>query len=70
MIVYVLPGDWGAVSVVHVLYIELERGIGELLKVFDHSCSFGVLIDIPDTGQIVFVGVDDAGTVAIPPEMS
>jgi len=49
---------------------EVKGRIGKLLKIFNHSGSFGVAVDIPYTGQVVFIGVDDAGGVSITPQVS
>jgi hypothetical protein len=49
---------------------ELEGGVGEFLKVLDHLCPDGIAIDIPDAGEVVFIGVDDAGVVSISPQVS
>ena len=49
---------------------ELEGGVGEFLKVLDHLCPDGIAIDIPDAGEIIRVGIDDAGSIPIFPEVS
>jgi len=49
--------------------IKLEGRIGELLQVVYNICSFGVLVDISNTCEIVFIGIDDAGPVSITPEV-
>ena len=50
--------------------VILEGGIRELFKTVNHSRPFGVPVDVPDAGQVVFIGVDDARSIAIPPEVS
>jgi len=50
--------------------VELERGIAEILEIVHYPRSFGIAIDVTDTGQIVFVGVDDAGPIPVTPEVS
>jgi len=49
---------------------EGKGGIGEMACILDHSGSDGVAVDVPDAGEVVLVGVDDAGLVAISPQMS
>jgi len=38
---------------------ELERGIWKLLEIINHSRPFRVPVNIPYTGQVVLVCVDD-----------
>jgi hypothetical protein len=49
---------------------EGKGRIGELGQVLDHVGSFGVAVDVADTGHVVLVGVDDARGVAVAPEVS
>jgi hypothetical protein len=49
---------------------EVKGGIGEVLEVLDHVGAFGVAVDVSDTGDVVFVGVDDARCISIAPEVS
>jgi len=49
---------------------EGEGGIGELFQILDHSSPYGVAVDIPDTGEVVLIGVDDTGPVPVAPEVS
>ena len=49
---------------------EGKRGIGELFQPVDHPGPYGVAVDIPDTGEIVFIGIDDTGSVPVPPQVS
>ena len=39
---------------------ELKGRVCKLFKIVNHSRPFGIPIDIPYTGQVVLVGVDDA----------
>ena len=50
--------------------VILEGGIRELFKAVNHSGPFGVAVDVPYTGQVVFIGVDDARSITIPPQVS
>ena len=49
---------------------ELEGRVGKLFKIVNHSSPYGVAVDIPYTGQIIFVGFDDTGPVPVTPEVS
>ena len=49
---------------------EGKGGIGELACILDHSRPDRVAVDVTDTGEVVVIGVDDAGLVAVAPKMS
>ena len=49
---------------------EGEGGIWELACILDHSGPDRVAVDVTDTGEVVFIRVDDAGLIAISPKMS
>jgi len=50
--------------------VKLERGIRELFETVDHFGPYGVAVDVLDTREIILIGVDDTGSVTIPPQMS
>ena len=49
---------------------EIKGRIGKLLEIDNHPGPFGIAVDVPDTGQVVFIGVDDARSVAVTPQVS
>ena len=49
---------------------ELEGRIGELLEIVNHSRPFRVAIDVTDSRQVVFVGVNDTRSIPVPPKVS
>jgi len=48
----------------------LEGRIGKFFQIADYPSTKRVAVYITDTGQVVFIGVDDAGTVSISPQVS
>ena len=41
-----------------------------MFDILDHVGADGVLVDVPDTGEVVLIGVDDTGLVPVAPEVS